>query len=51
VLPRQVAVSPAGYGYLQSRYGELYLGGSPQADDAALEDSWPKLLRFLERLR
>lgn len=27
--------------------GALYFGGSAQADEAALEDSWPKLLRFL----
>jgi dienelactone hydrolase len=35
---------------VQSRYGELYLGGSPRADELAREDSWPKLLRFLARL-
>jgi len=33
-----------------SRYGELDLGGSPEADEAAREDSWPKLLRFLDEL-
>ena len=33
-----------------SRYGELDLGGSPEADEAARDDSWPKLLRFLDEL-
>lgn len=50
-FPRQVAVSRVGYGYVPSRYGTLNLGGSPHADEAALEDSWPKLLTFLGRLR
>ncbi len=31
-------------------YGTLDFGGSPQADEAAREDSWPKLLRFLARI-
>lgn len=44
-------MSSAGYGYVQSRYGLLNLGGSPQADEAALEDSWPKLLRFLQHVK
>jgi dienelactone hydrolase len=33
-----------------SRYGLLRLGGTPQADEAGREDSWPKLLRFLGRI-
>ena len=33
-----------------TRYGELSGGGSPEADEAAREDSWPKLLRFLDDL-
>ncbi len=32
------------------RYGLLRLGGTPEADEAAREDSWPKLLRFLARI-
>jgi dienelactone hydrolase len=47
VIPRQVDVSPINYGVIASRYGQLYLGGSPHADEAALESSWPKLLAFL----
>lgn len=35
---------------IRSRYGELYLGGSPAADESARERSWPKLLRFLARI-
>jgi dienelactone hydrolase len=35
---------------LESRYGTLGLGGSPEADEAAREDSWPRLLRFLANL-
>jgi dienelactone hydrolase len=35
---------------VQSRYGELNFGGSPEADERAREDSWPKLLRFLAEL-
>ena len=35
---------------VESRYGTLYLGGSPAADAAARADAWPKLLRFLARL-
>jgi dienelactone hydrolase len=31
-------------------YGKMYLGGSPQADEAAREDSWPRLLHFLAEL-
>ena len=49
-LPRQIELSPVGYGQVQSRYGVLDLGGSPHADEAALEDSWPKLLAFLGRI-
>jgi hypothetical protein len=26
------------------------MGGTPQADEAAREDSWPKLLRILAKL-
>ena len=35
---------------VRTRYGELSGGGSPEADEAAREDSWPKLLRFLDDL-
>jgi dienelactone hydrolase len=35
---------------IDSIYGRLYLGGSPQADESAREDSWPRLLRFLAEL-
>jgi dienelactone hydrolase len=35
---------------VDSIYGPLVLGGSPQADEAAREDSWPRLLRFLAKL-
>jgi len=35
---------------VNSRYGILDLGGTPSADEAAREDSWPKLLRFLARI-
>lgn len=35
---------------VQTRYGEMGLGGTPEADEAAREDSWPRLLRFLARL-
>ena len=34
----------------ETRYGRLYFGGTPEADEAAREDSWPKLLRFLDEL-
>jgi dienelactone hydrolase len=50
VLPRMVEISPLGYGVVQTRYGQLILGGSPRADEAALEDSWPKLLAFMSRV-
>ena len=30
--------------------GTLHFGGTPQADEAAREDSWPRLLRFLNGL-
>lgn len=33
---------------VSTRYGNLDFGGSPSADEAAREDSWPKLLRFLD---
>jgi dienelactone hydrolase len=36
---------------VRSRYGLLFLGGSPGADARARADSWPKLLQFLARLR
>lgn len=32
---------------INSRYGFLFLGGTPAADAAARADSWPKLLAFL----
>jgi dienelactone hydrolase len=32
------------------RYGLLQLGGTPAADEAGRENSWPKLLRFLARI-
>jgi hypothetical protein len=51
VLPRLVTSSSADYGVMDSpSQGRQYLGGSPQADEAALEDSWPKLLAFLDRV-
>jgi dienelactone hydrolase len=50
VVPRQIELSAAGYGVVDTRYGQLILGGSPRADEAALEDSWPKLLAFLARV-
>jgi hypothetical protein len=47
VLPNQPELTTT----VQSpRYGLLELGGTPQADEAAREDSWPKLLRFLARI-
>jgi hypothetical protein len=49
-LPRQVDVSPANYGVLETRQGQIYLGGSPRADEDALEDSWPKAIAFLGRV-
>jgi dienelactone hydrolase len=33
-----------------TRYGVLNFGGTPADDQAAREDSWPKLLRFLSSL-
>ena len=33
---------------VSTRYGDLDFGGSAAADEAAREDSWPKLLRFLD---
>lgn len=50
VVPPQILPSSVGYGVVQSRYGVLNLGGSPRADEGALESSWPKLLRFLRML-
>jgi hypothetical protein len=35
---------------VRDSYGTLNFGGSPQADEAAREDSWPRLLRFLSEL-
>jgi dienelactone hydrolase len=49
-LPIQVKVSPVNYGVQSSRQGPEFFGGSPRADEAAREDSWPKLLRFLTRV-
>jgi dienelactone hydrolase len=49
-LPIQLYASPVNYGVDHSIYGTLVLGGSPKADEAAREDSWPKLLRFLARI-
>lgn len=49
-LPLQVLASPVNYGIVHSIYGTLLLGGTPKADEAAREDSWPKLLRFLARI-
>jgi dienelactone hydrolase len=49
-LPRQVDVSPANYGVLETRQGQIYLGGSPRADEDALENSWPKAIAFLGRV-
>jgi dienelactone hydrolase len=34
----------------KSRYGILNFGGSPADDQAARENSWPKLLRFLSKV-
>ena len=36
---------------IDSVYGTLDLGGSPAADEAARQDLWPRLLRFLAGLR
>jgi dienelactone hydrolase len=49
-FPIQVDVSPVNYGVQNSRQGQEYFGGSPRADEAAREDSWPKLLAFLSRV-
>lgn len=49
-VPPQIDVSPVGYGQVQTNYGPLDLGGTPQADELALERSWPRLLRFLGSL-
>jgi dienelactone hydrolase len=46
-IPAQLTLNSIGYGQIYSRYGPLILGGSPKADEAALEDSWPRVLRFL----
>ena len=35
---------------VSTRYGDLDFGGSAAADEAAREDSWPKLLSFLDEL-
>jgi dienelactone hydrolase len=51
VVPLQLHLSPDLYGVVPSRYGMLYLGGTPAADEQAREDAWPKLLRFLAALR
>jgi dienelactone hydrolase len=47
VLPNEPELSTT---VRSPRYGLLTLGGTPQADEAAREDSWPKLLRFLARI-
>lgn len=49
-IPPQFEFRTAEYGVVQSRYGTLELGGSPKADEAALEDSWPRVLQFLARI-
>jgi dienelactone hydrolase len=36
---------------VETFYGKLNFGGTPQADEAAREDSWPRLLRFLASIR
>jgi dienelactone hydrolase len=43
VVPNQPELTTT----VDSIYGRFGLGGSPQADEAAREDSWPRLLRFL----
>jgi dienelactone hydrolase len=35
---------------IETTHGKVYVGGSPHADEAAREDSWPRLLRFLAEL-
>lgn len=49
-LPIQRLASPVNYGVFKTIYGTLVLGGTPKADEAAREDSWPKLLRFLAQI-
>ncbi len=46
VVPNQPELSTK----VNSIYGQVDMGGSPAADEAAREDSWPKLLRFLGHL-
>jgi dienelactone hydrolase len=46
-VPLQIETSAIGYGQVESAYGPLDFGGSPRADEAGLERSWPRLLRFL----
>jgi dienelactone hydrolase len=46
-IPPQIDTKSADYGHVQTNYGVADFGGSYRADEAALEDSWPKLLRFL----
>jgi hypothetical protein len=51
VVARLISFSPVDYGVVDSPLqGRLYLGGSPRADEAALQDSWPRLLAFLRRV-
>jgi dienelactone hydrolase len=51
-VPPQLRVSPVDYGLISaSAYGPLDLGGSPKADEAALESSWPQVLRFLAQIK
>lgn len=51
VVARIISLNPIDYGVVDSpTQGRLYLGGSPEADEAALQDSWPKLLAFLDHV-
>lgn len=49
-IPPQITTSAVGYGSHSTNYGQANDGGSPKADEAALEASWPRLLRFLATL-
>jgi dienelactone hydrolase len=49
-VPRLVIPPAQGYGQVTTRYGPLFLGGAPRADELAREDSWPKLLAYLRRI-
>lgn len=51
ILPEQIPAPHSDpYGVFASRYGTVSMGGSAAADEAAREDSWPRLLRFLARI-